>query len=75
MCTARLITFGCETVRYVTPDSHGGMVQLIEKLPGIWPKLASRQKWEQAICSPLLQGLALEVFEASLALNDVLQEH
>lgn len=73
MCTCRLITAGCGTVRYVAADPHGGMVRFIDRLPGEWSRLAAEISWAQASCSNYLQILALDVFEASLALNDALR--
>lgn len=73
MCATRIITAGCEHVRYVAADPHGGIVRFIDRLPGVWPELAARQSWHQASCSPELQALALEIFEASLPLNEKLR--
>ena len=63
MCAARLAIAGCEIVSYVAADDIGGVVRRIDTLPGIWPALLRRIKWEQAECSPVLRKLAWQIFE------------
>lgn len=75
MCTTRLISAGCQRVRYVADDDLGGMVRHIHRLPGVWPSLAAppRQDWGKAQCSPKLQQLAWDVFQSNVAeLNEKL---
>ena len=43
MCLGRLISSGVETVKYVAPDLHGGMVHLIDDLPPTVRELAHCQ--------------------------------
>lgn len=75
MCTARIITAGCENVRYVTNDDFGGMVRFKARLPGVWPLLASRISWEMAKCPSALRALAWEVFRSNVShLNQKLSE-
>jgi cytosine deaminase len=62
MCLARLITSGVATVKYLAPDSQGGMVHLMGNLPPVWQELAQRQTFPQANCSPLLIQSAFEIF-------------
>src|SRR5215470_9976032 len=52
MCLARLITSGVGTVKYLAPDTQGGMVHLMGNLPPVWQELAKRQTFPQANCSP-----------------------
>jgi len=62
MCLARLITSGVATVKYVAPDTQGGMVHLMGNLPPIWQELAKRQTFPQATCSPIVIQSAFEIF-------------
>jgi len=69
MCMARLITSGCGTVLYVSPDHTGGMVHLMHNLPPVWLKLINErtppQVFGQANCSPQLQQAGLKLLQLS----------
>ncbi len=66
MCLARLIATGIRTVKYVTPDAGGGMVQSMDGLPQSWINLSKRQSFLQADASPKLQQLAYDTFMFNL---------
>ena len=66
MCIARLIATGVGTVKFVTPDAAGGMVQSLENLPPSWINLSKRQSFLQAEASPNMQKLAYDIFMLNL---------
>ena len=66
MCLARLIATGVGTVKFVTPDASGGMVQTIDNLPPSWINLSKRQSFLQAEASPYIQKLARDIFMSNL---------
>jgi tRNA(adenine34) deaminase len=70
MCFARLITSGVSRVYYASTDEHGGMVHKLEQMPAAWIELASRQKFAQAQCSPILSDLAFQIFLTNAAENN-----
>jgi tRNA(adenine34) deaminase len=62
MCFARLISSGVRKVFYAAEDNEGGMVQRSEHMPPAWMKLAKRQEFARARCSPELSDMALGIF-------------
>jgi cytosine deaminase len=66
MCIARVIAAGVGTVKYVAPDSGGGMVQTMMHLPQSWINLSKRQSFSQAQASPFVKQLALDIFMSNL---------
>ncbi len=66
MCVARLITAGVNTVKYVAPDSGGGMVQRMDALPPAWQRLANTQSFSKAVVSPQLLILSQEISHLNL---------
>jgi tRNA(Arg) A34 adenosine deaminase TadA len=62
MCIGRMITSRIGRVLYGAPDSGGGMVETMERLPNNFKKLAATQFFSQAACSPTLQQLCFEIF-------------
>ena len=66
MCLARLITTGVGTVKFVTPDANGGMVQTMDNLPPSWINLSKRQSFLQAESSSYVQELVYEIFMFNL---------
>lgn len=62
MCTARLISSGCQRVVYVANDVDGGMAHNVQLLPPTWIKLASQCKFTLADCSPILKEIAYRIF-------------
>jgi cytosine deaminase len=66
MCLLRLINSGIGTVIHVAPDSEGGMVHRMENAPPAWLKLAAKQSFRQADCSPTLIGYADKIFQSNL---------
>jgi cytosine deaminase len=66
MCLARLIAGGVGTVKFVTPDASGGMVQTMDNLPPSWINLSERQFFSQAAASPNIQELAYDIFMLNL---------
>ena len=66
MCLARLIVARVGTVRYVAPDSGGGMANRTDALPVSFRNLAKGQTFAQARCSPEMRELASQVFLSNL---------
>ena len=66
MCIARLLSAGIGTVKYVAPDSGGGMVQTMMRLPQSWINLSKRQSFSQAQASPFVKQLAHDIFMLNL---------
>lgn len=66
MCLARLIAAGVGTVKFITPDASGGMIQTMNNLPPSWINLSKRQSFLQAEASPYIQELAYDIFMSNL---------
>jgi tRNA(Arg) A34 adenosine deaminase TadA len=66
MCAARLIASGVGTVKYVSGDSNGGMVETMDRLPPSWVNLSKRQSFVQAEASPRVKELACNIFMFNL---------
>lgn len=62
MCFERLITSGVKKIYYAAIDKNGGMVHRLKYMPQAWAKLAKRQKFSLAKCSPELRNLASRIF-------------
>jgi tRNA(Arg) A34 adenosine deaminase TadA len=62
MCTARLISAGCQRVVYVADDIYGGMAHAVQLLPSTWVKLAKECRFIRADCSPILKAVAYQIF-------------
>ena len=61
MCFIRLATAGLDT-RFATPGPEDGMVSRINCLPPSWQALASKRKFSQGKCSPLMMKVAHLLF-------------
>jgi tRNA(Arg) A34 adenosine deaminase TadA len=73
MCTARLISSGCQRVVYVANDLEGGMAHRVKLLPSTWVQLARQCRFTMADCSPVLKDVAYRIFRLnSEELNDML---
>ena len=61
MCLIRLISAGINQVFYNSPDSIGGMVNIISLLPPLWKELSEPQIFEKTRCSRELSNAATEI--------------
>ena len=68
MCLARLILSGIASVRYMAPDSYGGMLSHAERLPPAWKNLAQLQNHYEASISSGVRALAADIAATNLAL-------
>ncbi|MBN1890260.1 MAG: nucleoside deaminase [Thermoflexales bacterium] len=66
MCLTRLIAARVGTVKYIVPDSGGGMVSHMDCLPMSFINLAQHQSFVQASSSPAIQKLATDLFLLNL---------
>lgn len=66
MCLTRLIAARVGTIKYIVPDSGGGMVSRLDCLPASFINLAQHQSFLQANSSPAIQKLALKLFLLNL---------
>ncbi|HWQ19166.1 MAG TPA: nucleoside deaminase [Methanotrichaceae archaeon] len=62
MGLSRILASGVRKVRYVVPDSEGGMLHLMNNMPPVWRELAEGKDYAQAKCSPELKDLASKIF-------------
>lgn len=68
MCLARLILSGIASVRYMVPDSYGGMVSHAEHFPPAWKNLAQLQNHYEAHISSAVRVLAADIAATNLSL-------
>ena len=59
MCLCRLIFVGIGRVYFPIFDTDGGGVQILDKLPPVWKKMAKNCKFELAPCSLELKEIAI----------------
>lgn len=62
MGLSRILASGVVKVRYIVPDSEGGMLHLMNNMPPVWRELAKGKDYAQAECSPELKDLASKIF-------------
>lgn len=72
MCTARCISSGIKTVKFIAPDELGGMVHLMNQMPEVWKNIAKEQKqiFQEADCHPSLKSMALDIFLSNREILD-----
>lgn len=68
MCLARLILSGIASVRYMVPDSFGGMLSHAERFPPAWKNLAQLQNHYEADVSSDVRVLAADIAKANMSL-------
>ncbi len=66
MCTIRIINSGVTNIRYVASDLGKGGVTGPNRLAPHWARLAERQNFAAADCSPRLAEISLAAFEATI---------
>jgi len=62
MCLTRIINAGIKKMVYVTPDETGGMVSRMDQLPPFWKARTEQCEYRQAVCSPEVKQIALDLF-------------
>lgn len=69
MCTVRLITSGVGKVYYAALDAESGMMATPQRLTEVWLRLAERQEFAEARCSPELKEMARQAWLISANVN------
>jgi cytosine deaminase len=73
MCTARIITAGIGTVRFVIRDNEWGQASRLANLPPGWRGLVDSRgpAFSRMVCAPLLEQAASDIYDIGrLALEE-----